>query len=105
MKNKPKILIVDDKIENLIALEKILAKQNVDFIRATSGNEALTMTLKDEFALVLIDVHMPHMDGFETVRLMRMDSQTQHLPIIFISAIYSEDYYKIRQVKPKKPQF
>jgi signal transduction histidine kinase len=97
MKMKPKILIVDDKIANLIALEKVLAKLNVEFIRAMSGEEALMKVIENEFALALIDVQMPEMDGFETVEIMRQD--TQHLPIIFISAIYNEDYYKIKGIE------
>ena len=96
---KPKILIVDDKIANLIALEKVLLKQDVDFIRAMSGEEALMMVAKNEFALALIDVQMPLMDGFETVEIMRQDIKTQHLPVIFVSAIYSENYYKIKGIK------
>jgi signal transduction histidine kinase len=99
MKNKPKILIVDDKIGNLVALERLLANQNVDFIRALSGNEALTMIIKHEFALALVDVQMPEMDGFETVELMRMDEKAQCMPIIFVSAIYTEDYYKIKGIE------
>ncbi|MCK5664799.1 MAG: response regulator [Thiotrichaceae bacterium] len=99
MKNKPKILLVDDKIENLIALEKLLAHQNVEFIRALSGNDALAMTLHHEFALALIDVQMPEMDGFETVAMMRSNTETQYLPIIFISAIYSDNYYRIKGIK------
>jgi len=99
MKNKPKILIVDDKIGNLVALERLLANQNVDFIRALSGNEALTMIIKHEFALALVDVQMPEMDGFETVELMRMDEKAQCIPIIFVSAIYTEDYYKIKGIE------
>ncbi len=97
MKIKPKILIVDDKIANLVALEKVLAKLNVEFIRATSGEEALMKVIENEFALALIDVQMPEMDGFETVEIMRQD--TQHLPIIFVSAIYNEDYYKVKGIE------
>jgi signal transduction histidine kinase len=99
MKNKPKILIVDDKIGNIVALERLLANQNVDFVRALSGNEALSMTIKHEFALALLDVQMPEMDGFETAELMRMDEKAQYLPIIFLSAIYTEDYYKIKGIE------
>ena len=97
MKIKPKILIVDDKIANLVALEKVLAKLNVEFIRATSGEEALMKVIENEFALALIDVQMPEMDGFETVEIMRQDMQL--LPIIFISAIYNQDYYKIKGIE------
>ncbi len=99
MKVKPKILIVDDKVENLVALEKTLADLNVDFVRATSGNDALAETLEQEFALALVDVQMPGMDGFETVELMRQDKKTRHIPIIFISAIYTEEYHKIKGIE------
>ncbi len=93
MNGKPKILIVDDKIENLIALEKILSDLDVEFVRAASGNEALALTLEHDFAIALVDVQMPQMDGFETVELMRNDKNNRHLPIIFVSAIYKADYY------------
>jgi signal transduction histidine kinase len=90
-----KILIVDDKPENLYALEKILVAFNIEIFKALSGNEALTLALEHEFALALIDVQMPDMDGYETVKLMRNVEQTRYLPIIFISAIYSENQYFI----------
>jgi len=99
LKMKLKILIVDDKIANLIALEKVLVEQDVDFIRAMSGEEALMMVTENEFALALIDVQMPLMDGFETVEIMRQDIKTQHLSVIFVSAIYSENYYKIKGIE------
>ena len=96
MDEKPKILIVDDKLANLISLEKILSDFNVEFVRALSGNEALSKTLTNNFAIALIDVQMPDMDGYETVKLMRQSSSTKLLPVIFISAVYSEYYYKIK---------
>lgn len=99
MKSKPKILLVDDKLENIVALEQLLADPGTDFLRATSGNEALSMTLQHEFALVLLDVQMPEMDGFEVVELMRQDKKTMHLPVIFVSAVYSDDYYKIKGIE------
>lgn len=99
MKVKPKILIVDDRVENLVALEKTLADLDVDFVRAMSGNDALAETLEQEFALALVDVQMPGMDGFETVELMRHDRKTRHIPIIFISAIYTEEYHKIKGIE------
>lgn len=99
MKVNPKILIVDDKVENLVALEKTLADLDVGFVRAMSGNEALAATLEQEFALALVDVQMPGMDGFETVELMRQDKKTRHIPIIFISAIYTEEYHKIKGIE------
>ncbi|MDP8201783.1 MAG: response regulator [Candidatus Tenebribacter burtonii] len=97
--NKPKILIVDDKLANLIALETLLQNIDIDCIRALSGNEALQLTLEHEFALALIDVQMPEMDGFETVELMRNVTITKYLPVIFVSAIYSDDFYKIKGVE------
>ncbi|MCD4796506.1 MAG: response regulator [Candidatus Cloacimonetes bacterium] len=97
--SKPEILIVDDRVENLIALETLLSDFNVAFIRALSGNEALEKTLTHDFALMLIDVQMPEMDGFETVSFIRNINKSKHIPIIFVSAIYSEDFYKIKGVE------
>ncbi|MBT4512089.1 MAG: response regulator [Chloroflexi bacterium] len=99
MKNKPKILIVDDKFENLVALERILADMDVEFVRAMSGNEALAKTLENDLAIALLDVQMPEMDGFETVYFMRQDQRVKQLPIIFISAIYTEDYHQIKGIE------
>jgi len=87
MENKmQKILIVDDHPENLLVLEKILGDKG-EIIRATSGNEALGLTLEHDFAIVLMDVQMPEMDGFETAELIRGNQGTENLPIIFITAI------------------
>ena len=97
--SKPEILIVDDRVENLIALETLLSDFYVEFIRALSGNEALEKTLAHDFALMLIDVQMPEMNGFETVSFIRKINKSKHIPIIFISAIYSDDFYKIKGVK------
>jgi DNA-binding response OmpR family regulator len=97
--SKPKILIVDDRLENLVALETLLSDIDAEIIRANSGNEALQFSLEHEFALVLIDVQMPDMDGFETVKLMRHVVKTKYVPVIFVSAIYSDDFYKIKGVE------
>jgi CheY-like chemotaxis protein len=96
---KPKILIVADKIENLVALEKILDDIDAELIRAGSGIDALKQVLEHDFSLALIDVQMPEMDGFETVELMRQDEKTRLLPVIFISAIYSEEQYLIKGIE------
>ncbi len=93
METKPKILIVDDRIANLISLEKVLQDFDVEFVRALSGNDALKATLHNYFALAIIDVQMPDMDGYETVELMRTVERTQYLPVIFVSAIYSDEFY------------
>lgn len=94
--SKPKILIVDDKVENLVALEKLLGNFDVEFVRALSGNEALVNTFLHEFALALVDVQMPDMDGYETVEMMRQEERTMYLPVIFVSAIYKDDFYVIK---------
>jgi diguanylate cyclase (GGDEF)-like protein len=92
MNNKKKfnILIVDDRRENLLVLESLLEIMNCNIIKATSGNQALSLMLEYEFALVLLDVQMPDMDGFETAELMRMNSKTRYVPIIFVTAISKE---------------
>ena len=80
------LLLVDDRPENLVALEAVLGNQGLDLVKASSGNDALRFTLKQDFALVLLDVQMPGMDGFETAELMRSNPKTRHLPIIFVTA-------------------
>ena len=93
MLNTPKVLIVDDKPQNLFALEKILQKLDVGVFKAESGNEALGIVLEHEFALAFVDVQMPEMDGYELVELLRGNAATASLPIIFVSAIYSDEYH------------
>lgn len=86
MSERTALLLVDDRPENLIALKAVLGEQELDLVTASSGNDALRLTLKRDFALVLLDVQMPGMDGFETAELMRANPKTHHLPIIFITA-------------------
>lgn len=99
MEEKLKILIVDDKLENLIALEKILSDFDVEFIRALSGNEALALTLKHEFALGIFDVQMPEMDGYETVELIHNDPDVSYFPVIFVSAIHKDEFNIIKGIE------
>jgi two-component system, cell cycle response regulator len=89
----PKILLVDDRRENILVLEAVLEKPGLDIFFATSGNEALSLLLEHEFALILLDVQMPGMDGFETAELIRSREKTMHTPIIFVSAINKEERY------------
>jgi len=91
MPGTAKILIVDDKPANLLAMQALLEGVGAELLTAASGQEALAMTLEHEFALVLLDVQMPEMDGFEAATLMRGMKQTRHLPIIFVTAISKED--------------
>ncbi len=87
------ILIVDDKSANLLALRKILIKPGVNIIEASSGNDALALVLEHDFALVLLDVQMPDMDGFEVAEIMRGNDETKQIPIIFVTAISLEQKY------------
>ncbi len=97
--NKPQILIVDDLPENLISLESILEDFDIRIVRATSGIEALKLTLKEEFALVILDVQMPEMNGYETLELMRQRKKTRYLPVIFVSAIHQSDLHIIKGIE------
>jgi len=92
----PKVLMVDDRPENLYALEKTLQRLPVELFQTTSGNEALGLTLEHEFALAIVDVQMPEMDGYELVELLRGNPKTSTMPVIFISAIYSDNYHHLK---------
>jgi len=85
------ILIVDDRPENLLSLESILEAPGINLIKANSGNEALSQVLKNDIGLVIMDVQMPDMDGFETAELMRGTERTKNIPIIFVTAISKEE--------------
>lgn len=84
--NFPKCLIVDDLNENIVALSSLLQDEKVDVHAARSGNEALELMLKHEFALALVDVQMPEMDGFQLAEIMRSTEKTKSIPIIFVTA-------------------
>jgi CheY-like chemotaxis protein len=85
------ILIVDDRPENLISLEAILAGPGRNVVRASSGADALKHLLQQDFAVILLDVQMPGMDGLETARLIRKRERSQHTPIIFLTAFGHND--------------
>ncbi|MBF0317079.1 MAG: response regulator [Nitrospirae bacterium] len=87
---KQNILIVDDRTENLLVLETILQSPEINIVKATSGQEALWQLLNNNFALILLDVQMPQMNGFEVAELIRKNNKTKNLPIIFISAVSTE---------------
>jgi len=89
---RPKILLVDDNTQHLFAIGGILNKLEVEVVHATSGSEALGLTLEHDFCLAITDVQMPGMDGYELVELLRGNPGTASLPVIFISGIRSEEY-------------
>jgi signal transduction histidine kinase len=88
-----KILLVDDRAENLLALEAILEQLGQNLVRATSGPEALKRVLVEEFAVILLDVQMPGMNGFEVAEIIKSREKSRSIPIIFLSAISKEDAY------------
>src|SRR5438067_11712852 len=84
---KVSILLVDDHIENLVALEALLTELGQNIVRAESGLDALRLLLHQEFALIILDVDMPIINGFETAALIRQRERSRHTPIIFLTAI------------------
>lgn len=86
-KQNVNLLLVDDREENLLALEAVLSNKNYTLIKAYSGEEALKYILKHEFALIIMDVQMPGMNGFETAKMIRQRKKTKDVPIIFITAL------------------
>ena len=85
-----KILVVDDRTENLQAMARLLERPDLEILTAASGNEALGVMLDQDLALVLLDVQMPDMGGFEVAELMRRNERTRRVPIIFVTAITKE---------------
>ena len=90
------ILIVDDRPENLLVLEELLAGPGRRFVRATSGNEALRYALKGVIGLILLDVQMPDIDGFEVASLIKSNPTTREVPIIFMTAINKDEEYALK---------
>ncbi|NOX26482.1 MAG: response regulator [Deltaproteobacteria bacterium] len=91
-----KILIVDDRPENIHAMRETLAPMRVEIFSAASGSEALKMVLQHDFSVVLMDVQMPEMDGFETAALMQKNAVTRGVPIIFVTAISKDTKHEYK---------
>lgn len=90
------ILVVDDIAQNLVAAEAVLARPGIVILKASSGAQALELLLTHEVALALIDVQMPHMDGFELAELIRGSERTRSIPLIFLTAASREPSYSFR---------
>lgn len=91
-----KFILVDDVEENLLALEALLRRDGLELLKARSGHEALELLLQHEVALALLDVQMPGMDGFELAELMRGIERTRQIPIIFLTAMTTNEYRRFR---------
>jgi len=93
---KANVLLVDDQPANLLALEAVLQPLDQNLVRANSGDEALKLLLKDDYAVILLDVHMPGLDGFETAALIKQRERTRHVPIVFVTAISKDTEHVFR---------
>ena len=93
VQGKPQVLIVDDRSENLYILDRMLKTLGVEVVQASSGAEALNLTLERDFCVAIVDIQMPEMDGYQLVTLLRSNADTASLPVIFVSAIYSDEYH------------
>ncbi|MCK5717391.1 MAG: response regulator [Thiomargarita sp.] len=93
-----KILIVDDDDTNLLVLRSMLQKyfDNIQVIEANSGINALSYLTKKIVDLIILDIQMPQMDGFETAKMIQSRSKTKHIPIVFLTAVYKSDDFKNR---------
>jgi PAS domain S-box-containing protein len=97
MADRTKILLVDDRPANLLSLRAVLAdRDDYELVSAASGEEALGCVLKADFAVILLDVAMPGMDGFETARLLKLRDKSSHIPIVFISASLYDAHHVYR---------
>ncbi|BFI96945.1 MAG: diguanylate cyclase [Rhodanobacter sp.] len=93
---RPKLLIVDDTRANLVAMRRLLGDCGAELVEATSGNEALALCLEHAFALILLDVNMPDMDGFEVATLLGETEQLRDTPIIFVTAAHADDLNRLK---------
>ena len=92
---RPRVLVVDDDERNLLAISTVL-EDVAEVVTAHSGEEALRQLLKGEFAVILLDVYMPGLDGYETAQIVRSREQTKRIPIVFLSAVNKETEHLMR---------
>ena len=92
----PKVLVIDDVAANLTAIEVLLKNMAVQVITAQSGNEGLVRALEDNIALILLDVNMPEMDGFEVAELLNAIDETKDIPLIFLTAYHLDEANRLQ---------
>lgn len=83
--------MVDDQARNLLALGAVLESLGAELVKVHSGEEALRRVLEESFDLILLDVHMPGIDGFQTAEQLRGSERSKHIPIVFLSAVHKSD--------------
>src|SRR5688572_1051774 len=91
-----KILVVDDDERTALAVSTVLEELNQTLVVAGSGEEALRHLLHDDFAVILLDLHMPGMDGYETAEMIRARKKTRSIPIIFLTAVFRDDSHLLQ---------
>jgi CheY-like chemotaxis protein len=91
-----RVLAVDDRRENLLALSAILEGLPVEIVTVTSGEDALKRLLVEDYAVILLDAHMPGMDGFETAGHVKQRERTRHIPILFLTAVDYDPHLAFR---------
>src|SRR6187551_2340910 len=91
-----KILLVDDKPENLYSLENMLMADNLVIVKAYSGQEALKIAFEEDFSLILLDVQMPDMDGFEVAHMLKSTRRTRKIPVLLVTALNKERHYMLK---------
>src|SRR5687767_10370965 len=95
IEDRARVLVVDDDERNLLAIRTVL-EDVADVVVANSGEEALRQLLRGEFAVILLDVYMPGIDGYETAQIIRSREQTKRVPIVFLSAVNKESQHLLR---------
>ena len=96
MTGRPRVLAVDDRRENLLALQAILEGLAVEVVSVTSGEDALKRLLTEDYAVILLDAHMPGMDGFETAGHIKQRERTRHIPVLFLTAVDYDPHLAFR---------
>ena len=102
---KKNVLIVDDFEPNLLVLESLLEDIHVNILKATNGNDALRIVLKEKIDLILLDVKLPDINGYEVARLIRGHKRNKHLPIIFLSGLADQGYTEFLEKYPENVDF